>query len=64
MESQKEIDLVELAFEVIEENVPIDCEDVIREIRRKFFKDVRDLGFEEALKKWSKSEDDVEVILS
>ncbi|QIW24024.1 hypothetical protein EWF20_07600 [Sulfolobus sp. S-194] len=64
MDTQEKTDLINIVFQVIEENVPIDCEDLIADLRKKFMKDVRDLGLEKALQKWLKSDNDVEIITS
>ncbi|MBB5252733.1 hypothetical protein [Sulfurisphaera ohwakuensis] len=64
MDTKEKTDLINMMFQVIEENVPIDCEDLIADLRKKFMKDVRDLGFEGALRKWLKNDNDVEIITS
>ena len=62
---QNELELVNFVWEVIEENVPIDCQETIYKLRKKFYKDLRDLGIKEALKKWiKKDEDKIEIIIS
>jgi len=63
--SQEELKLINLIWEIIEENVPVDCQEIIEELRKKFYKDLRNLGIEETLKKWAKhDEDEIEVIIS
>ena len=63
--TQQELELISLIWEVIEENVPIDCQETIQELRKKFYKDLRDLGIKETLKKWIKeNESQVDVIIS
>ncbi|GAA5419146.1 hypothetical protein Stok01_01103 [Sulfurisphaera tokodaii] len=64
MDTKEKTNLINIVFQVIEENVPIDCEDLIADLRRKFMKDVRDLGLEGALQKWLNSDNDVEIITS
>lgn len=64
MDTKEKTNLINIVFQVIEENVPIDCEDLIADLRRKFMKDVRDLGLEGALQKWLNSDSDVEIITS
>ncbi|BFI74333.1 hypothetical protein [Sulfurisphaera ohwakuensis] len=64
MDTKEKTNLINIVFQVIEENVPIDCEDLIADLRKKFMKDVRDLGLEGALQKWLNSDNDVEIITS
>jgi len=62
--TQQELELVNLIWELIEENVPVDCQETIHELRKKFYKDLRDLGIKETLKKWIKEdEDQIDVII-
>jgi len=62
--TQQELELVNLIWELIEENVPVDCQEIIQELRKKFYKDLRDLGIKETLKKWIKEdEDEIDVII-
>lgn len=64
MNTREKTDLINIVFQLIEENIPIDCEDIIRDLRKKFMRDLRDLGLEGALQKWLKSDNDIEIITS
>jgi len=58
------VEEVKLIWDIIEDNVPVDCKDIIRELKLEFLRDVRDLGLKEALKKWAKkNEDEIDVLL-
>lgn len=64
MNGRKEIEIANLMWEILEENMPTDCKDIIYELRKRFFKDVRDMGFKDAVKKWVRDEDEVDIIIS
>lgn len=58
------MEIITILFQLLEDNVPVDCKDIIEDLKRNFLRDVRDLGLIETLKKWTKNEDDVEIIFS
>lgn len=61
----EEIELVKKIFLIIEESVPDDCRDlVIKKLKEKIIKDIKDLGIEKAIGKWmSESEEDEEIVI-
>ncbi|BDB98785.1 hypothetical protein [Saccharolobus caldissimus] len=61
----EEIELVKKIFLIIEENAPDDCRDlVIKKLKEKIIKDIKDLGIEKAIGKWmSEGEEDEEIVI-
>ena len=54
-----------IIWDIIEDSVPVDCKDIIHELKKQFLKDVRDLGLKGALKKWTKKdEDEIDLLFS
>lgn len=62
----EEIELVKKIFLIIEENTPDDCRDlVIKKLKEKIIKDIKDLGIEKAIGKWmSEDEEDEEIVIA
>ncbi|MDT7862563.1 MAG: hypothetical protein RRA45_10175 [Saccharolobus sp.] len=61
----EEIELVKKIFLIIEENSPDDCRDlIIKKLKEKIIKDIKDLGIEKAIGKWmSEGEEDEEIVI-
>ena len=60
----EKIKLINTILEIVESNVPIDCEEEFSKLRRKLMREIRDLGLEKFLEKYTKEkEDDDEIIL-
>ncbi|MFP3259714.1 MAG: hypothetical protein RXQ22_02265 [Sulfolobus sp.] len=61
--NDEKIKLINIILEIVENNVPIDCEEEFYKLRRKLMREIRDLGLEKFTEKYAKEEEDDEVIL-
>ncbi|WP_338603352.1 hypothetical protein V6M85_04155 [Sulfolobus tengchongensis] len=65
-EKEDEVKIIKQIFLIIEENIPDDCRElVIRKLRDKLLRDIKELGVKETIRKWlaEDSEEDGEVTL-